>query len=118
MLLNMNSEFCSLENAIRLYEAGKPDEAEAVCRQVILAQLADSYAFQLLGVIAFRRKNYEEAEHAVLRAIAISSQSAEYQNDLGNIYMAQGKLEIAEKCFREAVREPPEKGTHACVRPT
>jgi len=107
----MNSEFLSLDNAIRLYEAGKPDEAEAVCRQVIQAQPDNANAFQLLGVIAFRRKNYEEAEHAVLRAIAINSQVAEYHNDLGNIYMAQGRLDHAEKCFRMAMNLQPRYAT-------
>jgi len=97
----------SIDNAIRFYEAGKTAEAEAVCRQVLQAQSANSDALQLLGVIAFRRKNYEEAENAVLQAIAINGKAAEFHNDLGNIYMAQGKLELAEKCFQTAMELRP-----------
>jgi len=107
----MNSEFWSLDDAIRLYEAGETDEAETVCRQVIQTQSANADAFQLLGVIAFRRKNYADAEKVVLQAIAINCQVAEYHNDLGNIYMAQGRLDHAEKSFRTAMNLQPRYAT-------
>ena len=103
----VNSKFLSLNNAIVLYEAGKTDEAEAVCRQILRAQPDYADALQLLGVIVFGHKNYEEAEKIVLRAIAINRQAAEYHNDLGNIYMAQGRLESAEKCYKEAMKLRP-----------
>ena len=107
----MNSELLSLNNAIRLYEAGKIDESEAVCRHMLSEQPANADTIQLLGVIAFRRKNYKEAEKNVLQAIAINGHAAEYHNDLGNIYMAQGKLELAEKCFNMALELQPRYAT-------
>jgi len=107
----MDYEFLSIDNAIRLYESGKTDEAEAVCRQILKEQTANANALQLLGVIAFRRRNYEEAEAIVLQAIAVNGQAAEYHNDLGNIYMARGKLELAEKCFRTAMELQPRYAT-------
>ena len=103
----VSSEFVSIYNAIRLYEAGKTDEAEPVCRRIIQADPANANALQLLGVIAFRQKNYAEAEKNILLAITANSQAAEYHNDLGNIYMAQGKLELAEKRFRTALHLQP-----------
>jgi len=107
----MNYQYTSLENAIRLYETGKTDEAETACRQIIQTTPADPNVLQLLALIAFRRKNYEEAEKIVLQAIASNRRAAEYHNDLGNIYMAQGRLEPAEKCFREAMKLKPRYAT-------
>jgi len=100
-----------LDVAVRLYAAGKTDEAEATCRRILQAQPSNANALQFLGVIAFRRKSYEEAENIILRAIAVNGRAAEYRNDLGNIYMAQGKLELAEKCFREALAVQPRYAT-------
>ena len=107
----MNPESALLDTAVRLYETGKTEEAESICRQIIRTQPAGTDVLQLLGVIAFRQRNYEEAEKFVLQAIAINKQAAEYHNDLGNIYMAQGKLELAEKCFQTALTLRPEYAT-------
>ena len=98
----MNTESLSLENAVRLYEAGKTDEAETVCRLIIQTAPVNANALQLLGAVEFRRKNYEEAEKFVLQAIAVNGKAAEYHNSLGNIYKAQGKPSQAEKCYRKA----------------
>ena len=103
----MNPEFPSLVNAFRLYETGKIDETEALCKQILQAQPGNADVFQLLGGIALRRKNYEEAEKFVLQAIAIDKRAAEFRNDLGNIYKAQDKLELAEKYFRKAMKLAP-----------
>jgi len=103
----MNLDSLSLNNAVRLYEAGKTDEAEVICRQILQAQPANADALQLLAGVCLRRKNYEEAETAILQAIALNKRAAEYRNDLGNIYKAQDKLDLAEKCFRKALKLKP-----------
>ena len=103
----MNPEIISLSHAIRLFEAGKTNEAEILCRQILQMKPAFADALQLLGGVALRRKNYEEAEKIILQAIALDEEAAEFRNDLGNIYKAQGKLELAEKCFQQALELQP-----------
>ena len=78
----MSSELLYIGDAIRLYESGKIDEAENVCRRALKARPSDANVLQLLGAIAFRRQNYEEAENIVRQAIAFNMHAAEYHNDL------------------------------------
>ena len=103
----MNFEYPSMNDAVLCYEAGKTDEAEAICRRVLQTEPANANALHLLGGISLRRKSCEEAADFVLQAIAINKHSAEFHNNLGNIYKAWGKPDLAEKCFREALRLQP-----------
>jgi len=103
-----NPGFHSLDNAIKLHEAGKIDEAEAAYRQILQAQPSNPDALQLLGLIACQRKNYAEAAKLILQAISFNKRAAEYRNNLGNVYLAQDMLELAEKCYRKALQLQPQ----------
>ena len=103
----MNSEYLSLDNAARIFETGKVDESEKICEQLLQIEPANENALYLLGLIAFRRGNYQKAENLVLQAIVINRNIAEFHNTLGTIYKAQGKSESAEKCFRKALELRP-----------
>ena len=101
------SDLPSLNDAIRLYETGKLDEAEVLSRRTLAVQPANANAHQILSGIALRRRNYKDAEKHILQAISLNPLAAEYHYNLGNIYMTQGRLEPAEKCFQTALELAP-----------
>jgi protein O-GlcNAc transferase len=107
MIFRMNPDFDTIEKAVQIHLSGKLDEASAMYRQILSREPANSEALHLLGVIAYQRNDYREAEALISRAIAINKRVAEYRNNLGNVYMAQKILDKAEECYIKALKLNP-----------
>jgi protein O-GlcNAc transferase len=97
----------NLNDAVRLHSSGRLDEAESMYRRILLYQPDNPDALHLLGVIAYQRKQHEEAINLITRAVAIGNRVPEYRNNLGNAYLAQGRIEEAEACYRKALKLNP-----------
>jgi protein O-GlcNAc transferase len=107
MLSRMTSDSLSINNAVHVHRSGRLDEAAAMYRQILCNHPDNSEALHLLGVIAYQRKQYKEAEDLILRAIAIHKRVADYWNNLGNVYLAQKLLDKAEDCYLKALKLNP-----------
>jgi protein O-GlcNAc transferase len=108
----MNSDSFGIKEAIQIHQSGNLDEAEVLYHRILRNAPEDSTAIHLLGVIAYQRKKYGEAEDLILRAIGIHKRVADYWNNLGNVYLAQRLLDKAEECYLKALKLNP-KYAHA-----
>jgi predicted O-linked N-acetylglucosamine transferase (SPINDLY family) len=98
----------NINYAIQLHQEDRLDEAEALYRQILQEQPENSDALHLLGVIAYQRKQYQDAKALVVRAISFHKRVPYYPNTLGNIYLAQGLLDKAEECYIKAIKLDPQ----------
>jgi protein O-GlcNAc transferase len=96
-----------LDDAVQFHLAGRLDDAEAAYRRILINQPNNSDALHLLGVIAYQRKQHQDAIDLISRAVAFGNRVPEYRNNLGNAYLAQGRLDEAEVCYRKALKLNP-----------
>ena len=91
--------------AMRHYSLGNFRDAEALSQQVLAVQPAQADALFILGGIALKQGHYGQAEQWLLRALHKAPQgSASLWQALATAEHAQGKLKVAEKHYREALR--------------
>lgn len=107
-------EFVSLDRAIaqagRQFSAGRLDQAEKICRQVLETRPKSADAHNILGAVLFRRGLIEEAITEVREAIRINGKIASYHANLGEMERKAGHLEAAERALTKAVRLDPNSG--------
>ena len=60
-----------------------------------------------MGLVYTAENNYPEALAAFQQGLKLNPKSTGIHNDLGNLYVAQGNLDLAEKEFREVLRLSP-----------
>jgi tetratricopeptide (TPR) repeat protein len=96
-----------LQSAIAHYQAGKPDAAEAQCRQLLELDPKHAPALHLLGVIAHDVRRFDVAVQLVSRAILLDPTNAQYHLTLGVVLSAMRRLEEAERSVRTALRLQP-----------
>jgi len=75
-------------------------------QKAIEADPADLYALESLAVAHYQLKEYEQAEAAYLKILAIQ-EDAFTRNNLGNVYRDWGKTEEAKAAYRQAMEEDP-----------
>jgi len=83
------------------YRAEVPELQKAV-----EADPADLYSLEALAVAHYQLKEYEQAEAAYLKILAIQ-EDAFTRNNLGNVYRDWGKTEEAKTAYRQAMEEDP-----------
>lgn len=93
---------------VRAYLA-KPDYTKAVllCRDRILKNPRDAFAYNILGKLYGSRKEYTKAQSAFEHAIRIQQVWPEPYGNLARMYMAQGKRDDAIRRFERAISENP-----------
>ena len=90
------------------YQAGRLQDAEELCRQVVAAEPNHPDAIHLLGVIHCQTGNTELAVEYIERAIALQGNNGVYHNSLGMVFKVQGKLDEAVACYRRALELMPD----------
>ena len=101
----------ALRRAVERFRAGRPDEAEALCRRVLQGSPRQPDALNLLGTIAAQRSQFDEAERLMRGALAVAPGQAGYWNNLGVVLKKQGKLLDAVHAYREAVARDPQRAS-------
>jgi len=99
------SPFRDAEDLIR---QGQFAEAKSRLEEEIPQNPANSEGYALLGVIYSEEKDYPAAAQAFQQSLKIDPRSIKARNSLGNLYVLQGNLDLAEKEFRESLRQSPE----------
>ena len=97
-----------LNSGIQYYQSGKLSEAEACFQEVLQWQPDNPDAWHLLGVIAFRQKQYTKAIERIERAIELKPDFPTFHNNIGNALKAKGKLEEAIASYRHALQLNPD----------
>jgi protein O-GlcNAc transferase len=100
-------EIPNIDDGVQLHLSGRLDEAGAIYQRILEIQPGNADALHLLGVIAYQRKKYDQAEDLINRAIAFAKRIPDYRNNLGNVYLAQDRLDQAEACYQKALKLNP-----------
>lgn len=94
--------------ALQHHQAGRLDEAEMLCRQVLALRPNRDDALNLLGVMACRAGYHDMAMDLIGRAIQINPSIAEYHSNLGNLQRAAGRTQEAIAAYRAALKIKPD----------
>jgi protein O-GlcNAc transferase len=96
----------AIEEAMSHHRAGRLMQAEDVYKHVLQIKPNHPDALHLLGTIAHQKGEHDSAIELINKALAIAPSAAMYSN-LGIAIQAQGNLDKAIECFREALRLDP-----------
>lgn len=102
-----NKQMMKLEDAVaratKLYSAGRLDQAEDLCRQIIAARPLRADVHNILGVILHRKGNTVEGIKSVREAVRLNSSNPNFYANLGEMERKAGNLESAAIALRRAV---------------
>jgi len=106
--MNLNdSNFDTIENAIRLHQNGYLQEAEDIYTKILQKSPDNPDALHLMGVIFCQTDKNDMAVQYIKRAINFAPE-AHYFNSLGLAYLRQGKTSEAKRHFEESLRQCPD----------
>jgi len=93
--------------ALAHQQAGRLDEAAALCRDILASEPRHADALNLTGVVALKRGRIAEALGWVERAADIAATNAVYQRNLCELYRLAGRADAAAAAGRRAVALAP-----------
>ena len=97
--------------AIAHYEAGRLEEAEKICCEILRSQMNSEKGWLVLSAIAYNRDEMEKASDYLQKVKAINPQNVDAYNNLGVILREQGKVEEAIVNFKQAIAIMPNLAT-------
>ena len=95
------------EDAKKLLAEGRLEEAERRLEEELTEHPSSAEGYALLGIVYSEQKNTTRALAAFEEALKLDPKSTRARNDMGNLYAALGKIDLAEKQFREVLRLNP-----------
>src|SRR5260370_13036890 len=96
-----------LAEAEALLREGRITDAKSKIQQELQRNPASAEAYDLLGVACVNEKDYPGALEAFQHALELEPSSARTRNSIANVYVAQGKLDLAEQQLRDVLRLAP-----------
>lgn len=96
-----------LATAVQHLQAGRLGQAEAVLRQTLDLDPANSEALHALGVVALQMGHPAPAVELIGQAISLDGGNAEYHSNLGVALMLMGRKEEGLSSFRRTVALNP-----------
>jgi len=97
----------AIATAGKLCNAGRLDQAENLCRQIVKARPDLPDAHNVLAVVLHRRGQLDEAIASVRRAIKLNNTSPSYFANLGELERVKGHLDVAAAALTRAVKLNP-----------
>lgn len=101
-----------LKMAFAAHNAGRHDDAEALCRVLLPAGQTDPQLFFLLGMVLHKTKREAEAVTWLRRAVELQPASASFLSGLGYACQGNGQHDEAVVHFARAAQLEPGKGDH------
>src|ERR1700720_1637833 len=96
-----------LAEAEALLREGRIADAKIKIQEELQRNPADAEAYDLLGVACVNEKDFPAALEAFQHALQLAPNSARTRNSIANVYVAQGKLDLAEKELQTVLRVAP-----------
>ena len=93
--------------AQKLLHEGRVEEAKGKILDELKQHPSSAEGYLLLGLACTQAKNYDQAFDAFEHARKLNPKSVKVRNNLGNLYVAEEKLDEAEAEFRQALRLDP-----------
>jgi tetratricopeptide (TPR) repeat protein len=90
------------------HQAGRLQEAEQLCRQVLQKEPAHVDALRLLGLIAASSGDLDDAEHLLRQALAVAPDHAPALFELGRVLRELERPEEAIEVYRELLALQPD----------
>jgi len=97
----------AMDRVYKLYNAGRLEQAERICAQIVQNRPRMADAQNLYGVILHAQGNTGEAVKYVRRAVKLQPQIAQYYTNLGEMQRQRGKVDEALVVLKDAVRIDP-----------
>jgi len=97
----------NLQEAEQLLRQGFADRAKEKVQAELQGNPSSIAGYNLLGIICTDQKDYANAFDALQQALKLDATSTRTLNNLGTLYVAQEKLDLAEKEFRKVLRLEP-----------
>jgi tetratricopeptide (TPR) repeat protein len=98
----------------RLVEAGKADEAHALCAKILEVEPTNAEALQSICDIALQRNEFGDGIRLLRAAIALNSSDASLRYKLGYMLEDAGALEEAVESYEAALRLNPSAARTHC----
>jgi tetratricopeptide (TPR) repeat protein len=102
----------AVQEAMRLIQAGAPDDAEALCRKTLAGVGDHPDLLHALGLALAQRQDFAAAAAAIERSVDLHGANADANYNLGVILEKLGRLEDAVGAWRRAADLAP---AHAAV---
>nr|WP_246500069.1 tetratricopeptide repeat-containing glycosyltransferase family protein [Azospirillum soli] len=99
----------ALEQALALIRAGRPEDAETLCRDLATRFPANADSHHLHGLAALSDKRATDALPRLARAVALAPDVASFRTNLGTAQQGSGASDQAERGFRRALRIAPDQ---------
>jgi len=99
-----SSPFLEAETLLR---QGSVDEAKKKVQEQLALNPSSVEGYNLLGIIDSEVKDFSGALDAYQQALKLEPTSSATRNNLGNLYVTQGRLDLAEKEFRKVLQLDP-----------
>ena len=103
----MTSTAQLLEQAKRQHGEGAFADACASCRHILSLEPENVVALSLLGVSAARDGDTATALEMLERALTLGQRDPVFLANLGSVYRQAGRLDDADRCYREALASSP-----------
>lgn len=97
-----------LHEALRLHQAGRLDEAEALYAALLAAEPMHAHAWQLRGVLANQRGQHENGIAWIRRAIELSGAEPVYLSNLGSALLDADRVDEAIAALEQATTLAPD----------
>lgn len=97
----------ALQQALALYQGGRLDEAERICRSVLRASPRSPDALNLLGMTVYQRGRREEGVELIADAATARPEIAAYHMNLGFALAELGRHDGAAEAYRRALAAAP-----------
>jgi protein O-GlcNAc transferase len=97
-----------LARAQAFHQAGHPNEAEGLYRQILAVDPNHADALHLLGVAAYQGGRNDLAVELIGKAIAHNNRVADFHCNIGNVLGTLGRLGEAEAHYRRAIGLRPD----------
>jgi tetratricopeptide (TPR) repeat protein len=106
----------AIQRALALFEMGRTDEAEHLCRGVLESRPRDFNALHILGVCANARRRYQDAIRLLGRALDANPASYEALVSRGNALKAMDRFEDSIASYDKALAVKPDYADAFCNR--
>jgi len=93
----------AVERATKLYAAGRLDQAEDLCRQIIASRPLRADVHNILGVVLHRKGRNEEGIKSVREAVRLNSSNPNFYSNLGEMERKAGNLDAAANALQRAI---------------
>lgn len=100
---NSQKEEASIQQASKLFNQGRLQDAENICREILQLNPANTDALHILGLIAFKYNHAKLAIDFLNKAIQLDSIRSEYHDSIGIVYQSMSDSAKAIEHFRRAL---------------